>query len=539
MSTKRPARREPIRPTILNNGLATPESTPEKKRTQDWIIDSPIKRLRFEDFKENSPDDSSDNLPRPPSPARNSSPDLSPIDNDSGEQSQSPLKNSVYTKAISLFQRGTSYRRVVGREKEREQIYRFIGQKILGRTNGALYLSGLPGTGKTALLTEVIKSLSEDVPKEFRPEHAIINCMIADKPEQTYKIILEELTGKGRGLTTERAIERLEALFLDPTPNAPRHVVILDEMDHIVTSDQEVLFRIFQWAFASNSNLVLVGIANALDLTDRFLPRLRSQKLVPEVLTFTPYSSDDVVKIIQERLMSLYNEKADSPPSVVPLMHPAAIQFCAKKIAKTTGDLRKAFDVCCLGLEKVARETPIEECQDLESAPKVKPNHIAQVCSSAFGEPATIRIKRLNLQQKAVLCILVACEREGTGYAAAGPALTVAGLSTSLTVTRLFERYSTQCHREKLFARLSLNEFFEVVSALESLGLVSVAGVCGRKGMGNGCTRRVSRGGSGAGQGGSIFGYRDDYGQRRIASNVHAKDIATAVSDIAILRPFF
>lgn len=532
MTPRRPARREPTRPTLVSNGLVTPDATPEKKRIVDWTPQTPAKRLRFEDYRD-SPDPIELSPPSPTSPSKRARHDDSPTALDRDAQS------SVYTRAISLFQRGTTYRRIIGREPERDKIYRFIGEKILSRTRGALYLSGLPGTGKSALLTEVISSLTAAVPMEFRPKVAIVNCMIADKAENIFKIILDEITGKGKNIGTEAAISALQELFFDKDVTCKRHVVVLDELDHIVTTDQEVLFRMFQWAFGSSSNLVLVGIANALDLTDRFLPRLRSQKLLPEVLTFKPYTAEDVVKIIQERLLSLYEDESKRTLGEVPLMHPAAIQFCAKKIAKTTGDLRKAFDVCSLGLEKVAQETPLEESQNLSTAPKVKPNHIAQVCSTAFGESATIRIRRLNLQQKAVLCILVAYEREGTTHTTTSSSPSVSSMSNSITVTRLFERYSTQCHREKLFARLSLNEFYEVVSALESSGLISVAGLCGRKGMGTGGSKRVSKGGSGAAQGGSILGYREDYGQRRIASNTHTKDVAAAVSDIPILRPFF
>ena len=45
-------------------------------------------------------------------------------------------------------------------------------------------------------------------------------------------------------------------------------------------SDQKqiLLYRLFEWASRPRSSLALLGIANSIDLTDRFLPRLR-QKL--------------------------------------------------------------------------------------------------------------------------------------------------------------------------------------------------------------------------------------------------------------------
>ena len=46
-----------------------------------------------------------------------------------------------------------------------------------------------------------------------------------------------------------------------------------------------------------------VGIANSLDLTDRILPRLQARpKCKPILLNFPPYSKDQLVTILQDRL---------------------------------------------------------------------------------------------------------------------------------------------------------------------------------------------------------------------------------------------
>ena len=48
---------------------------------------------------------------------------------------------------------------------------------------------------------------------------------------------------------------------------------------------------------------MLTGIANALDLTDRQLPRLKAQVTCqPKLIHFAPYNKDQIVSIIQHRL---------------------------------------------------------------------------------------------------------------------------------------------------------------------------------------------------------------------------------------------
>ena len=60
---------------------------------------------------------------------------------------------------------------------------------------------------------------------------------------------------------------------------------------------------LFQFFFTKTRHCYVSGIANALDLTDRILPRLQARpNCKPELLNFAPYSKDQISAIIKDRL---------------------------------------------------------------------------------------------------------------------------------------------------------------------------------------------------------------------------------------------
>ena len=83
-----------------------------------------------------------------------------------------------------------------------------------------------------------------------------------------------------------------------------------------------------------------VGIANALDLTDRILPRLTSHAhCKPHLLHFPPYTREEIATILSVRV----GREAGVGEAI---MDKAAIEFCARKVSSVHGDLRKALDIC-------------------------------------------------------------------------------------------------------------------------------------------------------------------------------------------------
>lgn len=409
----------------------------------------------------------------PTTPEKNSVIDLSSQIKGCGK-SLSFGTDSIYSKAKALFQRGSSNeqeRALVGRENEAGLLSSFLESSISNHSCNSLYISGPPGTGKTAQTNLTLDWLSKgsrggtctvagSLVKIIR-----LNCMTVSKPDNVF----HELYTAILDLTSNR--KRLFDDFYGLLSSKSEYdsiVIFLDEMDYLITKDQQVLFQLFHCASHLKSSvlqtkLVVVGISNALDLTDKFLPRLRSNGFNPETLQFLPYTSDQIKRVVTSKLNSLSedNKENANSGSSISLMHPSAIQMCCRKCASITGDLRKAFDICYKSIELVeqqARKQPNFAVLTLQTAPKVLLSHVAKVCSLSFGDTSHQKISALNLLQKAVLCCLFDNEKHSA-----------ASSSSVLTVNELYEFYSkvSVVASESLLGKLNKGEFLEIIGGLD------------------------------------------------------------------------
>ncbi|RYP24775.1 hypothetical protein DL765_000321 [Monosporascus sp. GIB2] len=429
---------------------------------------------------------------------------------------QTPLTptavQTVYHHARKLFSRSANSGQLVGRDAERQQLKGFLQRCSKPNPSGCMYVSGPPGTGKSAMVNEVSQELA-DASSSVSIRKAYVNCMSIKSSKDLYGTLLDQICDVSN-LYDDDAAETLQKLILPRKSTTDVYLVILDEIDHILSLDLESLYRLFEWSLHKTSRLVLVGIANALDLTDRFLPRLKSRNLRPELLPFLPYSGAQIKEIITTRLKSLV---PDGSP--LPFIHPAAIELCSRKVSSQTGDLRRAFEICRRALDLVEMETkqkheaevkekillatpsrkPLGENANLssplkgsrekslpamlaeslksltaENAPRVTIAHLNKITAAAFSNGTNQRLKTLNLQQKAALCSLIALERRSRAAQAASILATpTKSRSAAPSVKALYDTYSLLCTRDSVLHPLSSSEFREVVDSLETLSLIS------------------------------------------------------------------
>lgn len=172
---------------------------------------------------------------------------------------------------------------------------RFWQEHVEQGVPGSLYISGAPGTGKSALVDELLAA-HDGCATTVRV--AKLNCMaVGVSPKNIFSKLLAEVRASSSSskksssatsaasVTTTKdadAIPQLEALMFGGKQSSTKHMhlIVLDEIDQLITKDQDVLYRIFEWPKMKGARCVVIGIANALDLTQRFLPRLQTKNCI-------------------------------------------------------------------------------------------------------------------------------------------------------------------------------------------------------------------------------------------------------------------
>jgi origin recognition complex subunit 1 len=244
------------------------------------------------------------------------------------------------------------------REAQRRDIERVVRDALTrrggvgggaGGGGNSLYISGVPGTGKTATVKEVMRSFRERaVRRELAPFFYVeVNGLRLQSPQHAYVAILEALTGERT--SPVRALAGLEARFSAPPVQGRATVLFLDEMDTLTTPPLHgVLYNIFEWASRREAHLLVVGVANTLDLPDRMPPRIKS-RMAAHRIPFSPYKNVELQAIAASRLEAAGEDVAalfcDAPAAAGGKPRHDALKYLAAKVAASSGDARRMLEL--------------------------------------------------------------------------------------------------------------------------------------------------------------------------------------------------
>lgn len=317
---------------------------------------------------------------------------------------------------------------LIGREKEAQSIRAFLDECIANRKGSSLYICGAPGTGKSMSITTVVEEYRKS--KSFdRISH--VNGLSFSTPSNLFSSLLTEFNPKEK--VSKKICER--ALTKHFLTKRSLSLLILDEMDGFLEpSAQNTLYSLFELAKHPQSTLVLIGIANTLDLTQRFLPRLEMNDKLPQFLIYATYTVDQLSAILEKH--------AEQENCVV---DPSAIKLASMKIASSSGDARKLLELFRSTLNKTEHSISMKD--------------VSNTCSTMLQSPLLKSLVRLPSHQQIVLCCFSAIlQKQHT---------------EQTTYPDLYHFYIRSA-RNNALPEVSNYQFAEIISSLCNASLITV-----------------------------------------------------------------
>uniref|UniRef100_A0AAZ3R8M8 Origin recognition complex subunit 1 n=1 Tax=Oncorhynchus tshawytscha TaxID=74940 RepID=A0AAZ3R8M8_ONCTS len=277
------------------------------------------------------------------------------------------------------------------REQEFQDIYNFVESKVMDGTGGCMYISGVPGTGKTATIHEVIRCLQHASDMDEIPTFRFIeiNGMKMTDPHQAYVQILQKLTDQK--VTADHAAALLEKRFSNPAPKKETTVLLVDELDLLWTRKQNVMYNLFDWPTRRHARLVVLTIANTMDLPERIMINRVASRLGLTRMSFQPYSFKQLQQIITSRLNKVKAFEED------------ALQLVSRKVAALSGDARRCLDICRRATEICEHST-----SHPSSAGLVRMNHVMEALDEMFSSSYITAIRCASLQEQLFLRAVIA-----------------------------------------------------------------------------------------------------------------------------------
>ena len=242
------------------------------------------------------------------------------------------------------------------RDKESTSIAQTLSVAFKHGRPSNLLIFGKPGTGKTAVIKNVVDRLINKA-KELNI-HIMVPIVNGKSANTSYKVLYEiaeamginqeqkklqvHFTGLSMGEATDRILDYIKLKNL-------KVILVIDEIDSLIDRNGDDILYNFTRAnerISSDQFISLIGISNSLTFKDKLDPRVRSS-LSEEELVFNPYTIEQLKQILIDRCkLAFHND-------TVPL---GTINLCAAMAGKETGDARKAIDLLRVAAEIAERK---------------------------------------------------------------------------------------------------------------------------------------------------------------------------------------
>ncbi|KZT07411.1 P-loop containing nucleoside triphosphate hydrolase protein [Laetiporus sulphureus 93-53] len=299
------------------------------------------------------------------------------------------------------------------RDEEYNRILRAVEQLLEEGSGGCIYISGVPGTGKTATVHAIVRQLKWLAEQsEANPfTYVEINGLRIPEPAAAYGLLWEAVSGHDTAreghmkISSNQALKALSRHFSAGEragPGSHACVVLMDELDQLMTTKQDVVYNFFNWPTLVSSKLIVLAVANTMDLPERVMSGRVRSRLGMVRINFQPYTTPQLEKIVHARLQSA-RDGLPADARNVDVIAPDGIKFAAMKVSSISGDARRVLDICRRTVELVQSRKRPARAEDVQAVIKELQN-----------SPTAAYVRELSLHERLMLAALLRCvKREG------------------------------------------------------------------------------------------------------------------------------
>jgi len=177
-------------------------------------------------------------------------------------------------------------------------------------------------------------------------------------------------------------------------------VVLMDELDQLMTTKQDVVYNFFNWPTLVNSKLIVLAVANTMDLPERVMTGRVRSRLGMIRINFQPYTTAQLETIVHARLTK---SSEGLPAKATEVISRDGVKFASMKVSSISGDARRVLDICRRTVELV------QSTQKTAGMREVK-----EVITAMQNSPTAGYLQELSLHERIMLASVLKCvKKEG------------------------------------------------------------------------------------------------------------------------------
>jgi len=286
------------------------------------------------------------------------------------------LENQLYKDRDVLFalQPPTGF---LHRLKQKNELIMELAPILMNSPVACVFVYGNPGTGKSALLLDLVNELKGEARKrKIDLTTAYVNCS-ENRTETSILLSILGQVDKSReypkmGWNRAKTIDEFNRAFNKESKNV---LIVLDEVDYALReSGDDILYHLSRINNQVKSKTSTIIISNDVRVSDYIKPRTQSAFGRIKII-FSPYNANELFDIVKERVKFAFKENVISD---------IVIKKIAEIEAQRGGDARKALelvDACAkIAIAKKRGKVTIDLVEDADKS--IEENSVLNIIAS-------------------------------------------------------------------------------------------------------------------------------------------------------------